>query len=188
MMNNPNDDTTTSRRSDYLVLAGLLTVIGLFVGAIVFMGLRAGYAGMEDQAERDRINARSHGEWETLSSTRLAAMANASETSGTSLIFAVRVEEQNVIRYTEILDDGGFQLKEIDADGVTIYELDPESDDPHVSTGEPRLERQACRVVAPTDDEQQWLAEHDAEACGTRVVIYVPKGSVSTDFSVDPSN
>lgn len=109
--------------------------------------------------------------WETDRSTSLASMANASEVEGQSSAFVTRIEEKNVFRYVEARSDGGFELKEIDADGVAIYE-DADKDSA-------RIDFQSCHREGLDEESLSYR-------CGERVRVHVPKGTVSTDFEIDP--
>lgn len=109
--------------------------------------------------------------WTVDDTTALASLANASEVEGSGGMFVSRVEEKNVLRYVEARDDGGFELKEIDADGVTIYE-DADKDSA-------RIDVESCHREGVDPDSLSY-------SCGTRTRVHVPKGTVSTDFEVDP--
>lgn len=109
----------------------------------------------------------------------MAAMSNTMTISGN--VFAVN--EKGVIRYTEQHRDGSYTLEQINSRGVKIFEIENEWD-------HPRIEHQQCALNASTPEELKDLQSipETSQLCGTRIAIYVPKDSVSSDFNVDPSN
>lgn len=80
-----------------------------------------------------------------------------------------------VISYVTKDENGGLHLNKVDADNATVYEQDG---DPHIS------------IVRYTEhvDYSFWVpwmvGDRDG---GTHTQLYVPKGSVSTEFSLDPN-
>lgn len=107
--------------------------------------------------------------WTETESTKIASMANASEVNGKSGVFITRIEEKNVIRYVHDRDDGAYSLEEVDADKALIRE--------DAKAGSARMGREEC-----TRDG----IDGSLFSCGSRHVFHVPKGTVSTDFAVDP--
>lgn len=110
-------------------------------------------------------------EWSVASSEKITSLANASEVKGQSGGFVTKVSEENVLRYIKDRGDGSYSLEEIPADGVLIRE------DAEAKTA--RVDEEECVRVGVDPDSA-------FASCGDRTVVHVPKGSVVSDFTIDP--
>lgn len=82
----------------------------------------------------------------------------------------------SLVRYLEVAEDGGVQIKQLDAEQVTIHEIE---------TGDARIETLTCTLVAPDAGDHAYLVKRNAvKSCGTRYMLHVPAGTLTQDFSV----
>lgn len=138
--------------------------IAIFVIAGAGSGIAAGFLhATTPESERS---------YEVIKTTQLASLANASEVEGSGGFIYHRVGEKNVYRYVEAHEDGTFTFEEMDADRVPIRE--------DATTDTARIEKISCTFKST---ELATLLGN----CGGSTTIHVPKGSVTSDFEIDPS-
>lgn len=157
----------------------LVIPVGILIG-LVFLVVSAAsslkYQGLISQSAEI---------WSTDSTQELAEFVDKDGAENEDPIFLLHVPSRNVISYYVPTPDAGTVLDEVEAAGVVIYEIDPDSEDLSLSDLTPRVEQQSCKLQTRNEADQGYI-DLRGSLCGSRTVFYIPANGSTTDSNPAP--